>query len=130
MENSKDMVIPVDHISLNTHTPGSNNFEFTIDCGAVYFGAVYDNDGRLAHIDQYFFTDNASRWDLASAVSHGDEVVIDEQDFPVSTHLITKKENGEEWLRFHAIVPDIIDTAYFARKYINEAQYAGVGNEV
>lgn len=130
MDNTKNTTIPVDHISLNIHTPGDNNFEFTIDCGAVYFGAVYDHHGRLAHIDQYFFTDKASRWDLASAVAHGDETIIDEQDYPVTAYLITKNENGEEWLRFHAIVPDIIDTTYFARKYINQTEYAGVGNKV
>ena len=119
MEQAKSTIIPVDNISLNIHTPGENNFEFTIDCGAVYFGAVYDKNGRLKHIDQYFFTDKASRWDLASAVTHGDEIIIDEQDYGVTAHLVTKQENGEEWLRFHAVVPDIIDTAYFARKYIN-----------
>lgn len=120
MSDNRNTTIPVDKIFLNTHTPDDNNFEFTIDCGAVYFGAVYDNTGHLKHIDQYFYTQNASRWDLASAVAHGDEVIVDEDDFPVETYLLTKKEQEEEWLRFHAIVPNNIDTTYFAQKYLNE----------
>jgi hypothetical protein len=121
MHDAQTTSVPINKILLNTHTPGENNFEFTVDCGAVYFGAVYDKVGHLQHIDQYFYTEATSRWDLASAISHGDEIIVDDQDFPAETYLVTKEgEDGEEWLRFHAIVPDIIDTNYFAQKYLNE----------
>lgn len=120
MENNT-AAVPIHKILLNTFTPDDNNFEFTIDCGAVYFGAVYDKKGGLQHIDQYFYTENASRWDLASAIAHGEEILVDEEDYPVEAYLITKQEGGEEWLRFHAVVPDRLDTEYFAQKYLNES---------
>jgi hypothetical protein len=122
MTDNQSTMIPVDKISLNAHTPGDNDFAFTIDCGAVYFGAIYDNTGHLQYIDQYFYTENSSRWDLASAVAHGEEIIVDEDDFPVETYLLTKQERGEEWLRFHAVVPDNIDTSYFAQKYLLETE--------
>jgi hypothetical protein len=122
MKTKKMTEIPVDNVSLNTHTPGENSFEFTIDCGGVYFGAVYDRAGHLEYIDQYFYTPNASHSDLTSAIAYGDEVLVDEDDFPTKTYLLTKEEAGHEWMRFHAVVPDQIDTNYFAHKYINETE--------
>jgi len=116
----KTALIPTEQILLNANTPGDNTFEFTIDCGAVYFGAVYDKNGRLQHIDQYFYTKNASRDDLSSAIALGEEVIVDEDDFPVKAYLLTREDKGEEWLRFHAIAPDQIDTSYFAQKYLNQ----------
>lgn len=97
-----------------------NQYEFTIDCGAVYFGAVYDGDGKLMTIDQYFYTPETSRDDLDEAVAESDLLTVDSRDFPVKTWLLTKVLKGDEWLRFHAVVPDEIDPDYFYQKYLGE----------
>ncbi|SDF48515.1 hypothetical protein [Sporolituus thermophilus] len=113
--------IPVKRILFDSRTPDDNNtFEFTIDCGAVYFGAVYDGDGSLLTIDQYFYTDNFSRDDLDSVVVDDQLLAVDDRDFPTKTYLLTKGIAGNEWLRFHAVVPDEIDPDYFYQKYVGE----------
>ncbi|MDF2928916.1 MAG: hypothetical protein K0Q75_1154 [Anaerospora sp.] len=45
---------------------------------------------------------------------------VDCRDFPAKAYLLTKEEQGNEWLRFHAIVPDEIDPDYFYQKYLGE----------
>lgn len=113
--------VPVERIFLDVRTPeATGSYEFTVDCGAVYFGAVYDDDGTLIAIDQYFYTENFSRDDVEDAVDGEEMLFIDNRDFPVKTYLITKAENGTEWLRFHAVVPDEINPDYFYQKYIGE----------
>lgn len=113
--------VQVDQVFLDKHMPEmSGSYEFTIDCGAVYFGAVYGDDGTLRAIDQYFYTDSFSRDDVAEATVVDDLLSIDERDFPVKTYLLTKTEDGREWLRFHAVVPDEINPVYFHQKYLGE----------
>jgi len=113
--------VPVRKIYFDSRTPQQDGtFEFTIDCGAVYFGAVYDNDGTLLTIDQYFFTENFSREALNSAVETEDLLTVDDQDYIAKAYLLTKNINGNEWLRFHAVVPEIINPDYFHAKYLGE----------
>lgn len=95
-------------------------YEFTIDCGAVYFGAVYDSDGTLVSIDQYFYSQEVSRDDLDEAIGEAELLSVDSRDFPVKAWLLTKEDRGVEWLRFHAVVPDEIDPDYFYSKYLGE----------
>jgi len=113
--------VPVDGIFLDAHDPDSNgSYEFTIDCGALYFGAIYDADGSLTAIDQYFYTDRQSHDELEDAIDGQDLLYIDERDYPVKTYLLTKEEGGQEWLRFHAVVPEEINPDYFYQKYVGE----------
>ncbi|MDD4601677.1 hypothetical protein SDC9_27462 [bioreactor metagenome] len=112
-------VLPVKRVFLDSDAANEDGlFEFTIDCGAVYFGAVYDGDGQLTTIDQYFYTENYSREDLDSAAKTVQLLAIDNRDYKAKTYLITKLENGQEWLRFHAVVAQEINADYFYQKYV------------
>lgn len=113
--------LPVKRIFFDSSSPvEEGTFEFTIDCGAVYFGAVYDNDGTLLTIDQYFFTDTFSRDDLDDAVQEQELLFVDDSDFTAKTYLLTKQMEGSEWARFHAVVPEEINPDYFHEKYLGE----------
>lgn len=113
--------LPVGKIYMDSRRPDvSGNYEFTIDCGAVYFGAVYDDDGSLVSIDQFFYTDDASREDVDEAVAEDELLLVDQRDFPTKAYMLTKEIKGNEWLRFHAVVPDEINADYFYQKYIGE----------
>lgn len=113
--------VSVERIFFDTRTPDvTGDFEFTVDCGAVYFGAVYNNDGTLRAIDQYFYTEAFSRDDMDEALDTDELLSVEGGDFPVKTYLLSREEGGNEWLRFHAVVPDAIDPDYFHQKYIGE----------
>jgi hypothetical protein len=113
--------VPVERIYLDLRTPDvTGQYEFTIDCGAVYFGAVYDDDGTLIAVDQYFYTENFSRDDMEDAIDTNELLFIDNRDYPVKSYLLTKEEGGNEWLRFHAVVPEEINADYFHQKYIGD----------
>lgn len=50
--------VPAERVLFDVRTPTvAGRYEFTVDCGAVYFGAVYNDDGALLAIDQYFYTE-------------------------------------------------------------------------
>ncbi len=113
--------VPVDRVFLDRRGPAvTGECEFTVDCGSVYFGAVYGEDGSLLMVDQYFYSESFSRDDMEEAIAGDDLIYVDDRDFPVKTFLLSKKEGGDEWLRFHAVVPDGIDPGYFRQKYIGE----------
>lgn len=113
--------VPVKKIFVDSDTAVRNGiYEFTIDCGAVYFGAVYDGDGQLTAIDQYFYTEEASHDDMAEAAGDNQLLNVDSKDYWAKTYLLTKEEKDQEWLRFHAVVPQTIDPDYFYQKYIGE----------
>ncbi|MDF2572677.1 MAG: hypothetical protein K0R55_4281 [Sporomusa sp.] len=95
-------------------------YEFTVDCGAVYFDAIYDNDGKLKSIEQYFYTDRFSRDDLDSALQDNQLLTVDERDFPAKPYLLSKIISGQDWLRFHAVVPCAVNPDYFYNKFIGE----------
>lgn len=114
----KMSAVPVERVFLDTRTPAmTGEYEFTIDCGAVYFGAVYSDEGTLQFVDQYFYTESFSRDDMDEALGVDDLLFVDNRDYPVKTYLLTKEDGGDEWLRFHAVVPEEIDPAYFRQKY-------------
>ncbi len=111
--------VPVSGVFLDSRAPAvTGEYEFTVDCGAVYFGAVYDDDGSLLSVDQYFYSEDFSRDDMEEALDTDELMFVDDRDFPVKTYLLSKEESGSEWLRFHAVVPDGIDPGYFRQKYI------------
>jgi len=113
--------VPVEGVFMDSRAlRASGEHEFTIDCGAVYFGAVYTPDGTLMFVDQYFFSEGFSRGDMAAAQAAADLLAVDGADFPARTFLLTKEEGGSEWLRFHAVVPERIDPAYFRARYGGE----------
>ena len=110
--------VPVERVFLDSRTPDTTGeYEFTIDCGAVYFGAVYSGEGSLQFVDQYFYTESFSREDMEEAADVTDLMFVDDRDYPVKTYLLTKEDDGNEWLRFHAVVPVVIDPEYFRQKY-------------
>lgn len=109
--------ISINKIYMDKYAPEQGSYEFTLDCGAVYFDAFYDGEGNLAAIDQYFFTEEYSRDDL----DESDELInIDDHDFPAKTYLLTQEVDGNEWLRFHAVVKQEINPDYFFGKYIGD----------
>lgn len=111
--------IPVKNIFLDRRLEDTDgSFEFTVDCGSVYFGAVYDRAGDLLFIDQYFYSDDYSREDLSDAIIHKDLLSIEQGDFPAKTYLLTRSVAGQEWLHFHAVVSQKINPDYFEHKYI------------
>ncbi len=113
--------LPVDRILFDSRLPDDNgNFEFILDNGAVYFGTVYDGDGSLLTIDQYFFSRDFCREKMESAIDNRELLQIDISDFPVKTYMLNKNIDGTEWLRFHAVVPSQIDPDYYYQKYIGE----------
>lgn len=113
--------LPIENIYIDTRTLDEHGpFEFTVDCGSVYFGAVYDGDGSLQAIDQYFYSKDYSHDDLEGSYEEHEIVDVEDEDFPVETYMLNKYEDGNEWLRFHAIVPDKINTHYFYEKYIKK----------
>jgi len=113
--------LPIEKVLINSHTAcDEGEFEFIIDCESVYFNALYDNDGKLQYVDQYFYTANRSHDDIDSATEEQELLSVDHIDFPVKSYLLAKQEQGNEWLRFHAVVPKEIDPDYFQQKYIGE----------
>jgi hypothetical protein len=53
--------VPVDRVFLDRRGPTvTGECEFTVDCGSVYFGAVYAGDGNLLTVDQYFYSEEFS----------------------------------------------------------------------
>ena len=112
--------VPVEQVFLDIRTSEmTGSYEFTIDCGAVYFGAIYDDDGNLLAVDQYFYSESFSRDDMEAAIDTKDLLFVDDHDFPAKTYLLSKGEAGGEWLRFHAVVPGEINPQYFSQKYIS-----------
>lgn len=113
--------LPVKAVYLDSRMPDENGtYEFTIDCGAVYFGAVYDDQGDLMFVDQYFYSDDCSHDGLTEAVSHEEMLTVEDRDYPVKAYLLNKDMEGNEWLRFHAVVSEAINPDYFHQKYIGE----------
>lgn len=113
--------VPVGGVFLDSRAPTvPSEYEFTVDCGAVYFGAVYDGDGSLLSVDQYFYSQSFSRDNMEEAIGGDDLVFVDDRDFPAKAYLLVRDEGGNEWLRFHAVVPEGIDPGYFRRKYRGE----------
>lgn len=111
--------LPVRKVLLHSETANSEGeCEFIIDCEAVYFNAIYDNGGKLQCVDQYFYTENHSHDDIESATAEEELLSVDQHDFPVKSYLLAKQEQGDEWLRFHAVVPKTIDHEYFHHKYL------------
>jgi len=113
--------LPVKKVLLNSQTAcDDGEFEFIIDCESVYFNALYDNDGQLQCVDQYFYTENRSHDDIGTATEEQELLNVDNIDFPVKSYLLAKQEQGNEWLRFHAVVPKEVDPDYFQQKYLGE----------
>jgi hypothetical protein len=113
--------LPVKRVCIEGQTlAAGSTYEFTVDCGAVYFGAVYDNEGQLQSVDQYFYTDRFSRDDVEGAIKDDQLLTVDDRDFPTKTYLLSKDVSGKDWLRFHAIVPCSINPDYFYNKFIGE----------
>ena len=113
--------LPVKKIGIDGSTLSEDgNYEFTVDCGAVYFGAVYDNDGQLKAVDQYFYSDRFSHDDLEGAMDAQQLLTVDDRDFTVKAYLLSKTINNKEWLRFHAVVPCAINPDYFYNKFVGE----------
>ncbi|MPN47769.1 hypothetical protein SDC9_195373 [bioreactor metagenome] len=111
--------IPVKKVYLNSKISSHiGSYEFSIDCGAVYFGAIYDDEGNLQTVDQYFYTERYSRDDLESAAAGSDLLSVDSRDYRARTYMLTKYDGKNEWLRFHAVVPQEINPEYFNQKYI------------
>ncbi|WP_371370691.1 hypothetical protein [Sporomusa aerivorans] len=113
--------LPVKRICIDGQTLSEDGFyEFTVDCGAVYFGAVYNNEGQLQAVDQYFYSERFSRDDLEGAMQDDQLYSVDDRDFPAKGYLLSKSVDGKEWLRFHAVVPRAISPDYFYSKFIGE----------
>lgn len=113
--------IPVRRVLLNSQVANDEGeFEFVIDCESIYFDVGYDNAGELQTIEQYFFTGRNSHADIHAAVEEQNLLSVDDSDFPVKGYLLAKQEEGNEWLRFHAVVPKKVDPDYFHQKYLGE----------
>ena len=113
--------LPVKKILLNSQTASvEGEYEFIIDCESVYFNALYDNDGHLQSIDQYFYTQKRSYEDINRATAEQELLSVDNHDFPVKSYLLAKQEQGNEWMRFHAVVPKAVNPDYFHQKYLGE----------
>ncbi len=113
--------LPVKRICLDGQTLSEDGvYEFTIDCGAVYFGAFYNNDGQLKSVDQYFYSERFSRDDLDDAMLDQQLYTVDDRDFPAKGYLLSKHAAGKEWLRFHAVVPCAINPDYYHNKFIGD----------
>lgn len=113
--------IPVKKIFLNSQTiSDEGEYEFIIDCESIYFNALYDNDGNLQCVDQYFYTDKLPYDDVESATDSQELLSVDHNDFPVKSYLLAKQEQGNEWMRFHAVVPKVVNPDYFYQKYLGE----------
>lgn len=95
-------------------------YEFTVDCDAVYFGAVYDNEGNLQSVNQYFYTERFSREDVEGALKDDQLFMVDGHDFPTRAYLLSKNIAGKDWLRFHAVVPCAVNPDYFYSKFIGD----------
>lgn len=113
--------LPVKKVLLNSKTVSDEGeYEFIIDCESVYFNALYDNDGTLQDVDQYFYTDKLSYEDLDRATAEHELLSVDTNDFPVKSYMLAKQEHGNEWMRFHAVVPKNVNPDYFHQKYLGE----------
>ena len=110
--------VPVERVYIGRLPLSGNNYEFTVDCGAVYFDAVYDRAGALLQINQYFYSEADAEEEMEAAGEQEELFSVDYRDFPAKAYLLTKEEKGNEWLRFHAIVPEEIDPEYFYQKYL------------
>ena len=112
--------LSVNRILMDANAAEAGTFEFAVDCGAVYFGAVYDGDGTLMAVDQYFYSQDFSRDDMEDAVGERQLLSVDSPDFPSKAYLLSREMAGNEWLRFHAVVPETIEPDYFYHKYLGE----------
>jgi len=113
--------VPVERVFFDGPMPvAGDNYEFTIDCGAVYFGVLYDAEGALLQVKQYFYSEAETEDDMEQTVLEDELLSVDCRDYPAKAYLLTKEEKGKEWLRFHAIVPDEIDPDYFYQKYLGK----------
>jgi len=113
--------LPVKKILLNSQTATvQGEYEFIIDCESIYYNALYNNEGNLQGIDQYFYTEKLSYEDLDDATEEQELLNVDENDFPVKSYMLAKQEQGKEWLRFHAVVPKVVDPGYFYQKYLGD----------
>ncbi|GMB00318.1 hypothetical protein [Pelosinus sp. IPA-1] len=113
--------LPIKKVMFNSKVANDDGeYEFIIDCESVYFDVGYDNEGNLQFVDQYFYTERHSHGDINYALEQEDLLSVDDTDFPVKSYLLAKQENGNEWLRFHAVVPKTVDPGYFHQKYIGE----------
>lgn len=113
--------LPVKKVLINSQTAiNDGEFEFVIDCESIYFNALYDNDGKLQCVDQYFYTEKLSYDDMERAAAEHELLSVDNNDFPAKSYLLAKQEHGNEWLRFHAVVPKEVDPDYFQQKYLGE----------
>ena len=113
--------IPVRRVFFNSQVASDEGeFEFVIDCESIYFDVAYDNAGNLQSLEQYFFTSRNSHADIDEAVEGHNLLSVDDSDFPVKSYLLAKQEEGNEWLRFHAVVPKTVDPDYFHQKYLGE----------
>jgi hypothetical protein len=114
--------LPIKRLLLDSHIACEEGlYEFTIDCGAIYFGAVYNSDGDLTNVAQYFYTEACSRDDMQQSIGDKQLLSVDNRDYPVKSYLLTKNDaDGTEWLRFHTIVPQSVDPDYFYQKYVGE----------
>lgn len=113
--------LPVKKVLLKSEiVSDEGEYEFIVDCESVYFDVGYDNSGNLQFVDQYFYTDRNSPGILCSAAEKSLLLHVDEIDFPAKSYLLAKREKGNEWVRFHAVVPKVIDPGYFHQKYLGE----------
>jgi len=113
--------LPIKKVLLDSQTAtDEGEYEFIIDCESVYFNALYDNEGSLQCVDQYFYTEKRSYSDIESATKERELLSVDQHDFPVKSYLLAKQQQGNEWLRFHAVVPKMVDPDYFHQKYLGE----------
>lgn len=113
--------LPVKKVFFNSKVASDEGeYEFVIDCDSIYFDVGYDNDGNLQFVDQYFYTEHNTHADINCAAEEEALLSVDEYDFPVKSYLLAKQEGGNEWLRFHAVVPKTVDPGYFHQKYLGE----------
>ncbi|SDE61301.1 hypothetical protein [Sporomusa acidovorans] len=113
--------IPVKKVCIDGHALTENGtYEFTVDCGAVFFGAIYNSEGSLQSVDQFFYTDRFSRDDVEGAIKNDQLFSVDDRDFPIKAYLLSKTISGREWLRFHAVVPCAVNPDYFYNKFIGD----------
>ena len=111
--------IPVKKVYLNAQSQQQIGiYEFDIDCGAVYFEALYDKDGTLKTVDQYFYAERSLPDSLERVTGDDALLAVDTKDYASKTYMLTKFDGKNEWLRFHAVVPREINPEYFRNKYI------------
>lgn len=112
--------LPVKKVLLNSKAADEGECQFIVDCDSVYFDVEYDKHGNLQSVDSYFYAEHNFPGSLCTAEERERMLNVDDNDFPVKSFLLAKREQGNEWVRFHAVVPKIIDPGYFHQKYLGE----------